>query len=99
MTAAPVPADPGPVRLSLTEPIEAEELVALLAAARAAVADRRGVAFDCSAAAFLPTGAVQLLFAVGRACRAHGLPFSADGVQPSAASYLQLAGLGAALGL
>lgn len=91
------PADTGPARLAFTEAIEADELVALLAAARVAVTDRRGVAFDCSAAEFLPTGAVQLLFAVGRACRANGLPFAADGVRQSAAAYLRLAGLGAAL--
>ncbi|MDY3556017.1 STAS domain-containing protein [Gemmata sp. JC717] len=93
------PASAGPIRLTLTETVEADELAALLTAARAAVDGRRGVTFDCSAAPFLPTGAVQLLFAAGRACRARGLPFSAAGVQPPAAAYLRLAGLGAALGL
>ncbi len=69
----------------------------LLAAARAALGTGRGVLVDCSGPPFLATWAVQILHALRRACRDHGLPFAATGVRESAAAHLRRAGLDAVL--
>ncbi|MBP3956731.1 STAS domain-containing protein [Gemmata sp. G18] len=86
-----------PYGITLGESLELAEISEFLVTARAASDSESGVRVDCSAPAFLPTGAVQILIALQRACRERGHPFVVEGIQESAVAYLRLAGLDAIL--